>query len=80
MNELREEAGKLQREIDFLVMEEEDLRMEVEALRQDHERLERLVREKNAGNVDDLLALVHENQLILRQMKVRFDVKLTFIT
>ena len=80
MNELREEAGKLQREIDFLIMEEEDLRMEVEALQRDHERLERLVREKNAGNVDDLLALVHENQLILRQMKVRFDVKLTFIT
>jgi len=55
--------------MDFLVEEEQDLRAEMESLQQDHARLEKLVKEKNAGNVDELVELVHENQIILRQMK-----------
>lgn len=69
VNDLRNEAERFQIQMDFLVEEEQDLRAEMESLQQDHARLEKLVDEKNAGNVDELVELVHENQIILRQMK-----------
>ena len=40
------------------------------SLQANRERLEELVNEKNAGNVDELVDLVHQNQIILKQMKV----------
>lgn len=49
------------------------LGVHINSLQEDHARLETLVNEKNAGNVDELVELVHENQIILRQMKVSCD-------
>ena len=40
------------------------------SLQANRERLEELVNEKNAGNVDEFVDLVHQNQIILKEMKV----------
>jgi len=69
VNDLRHEAQRFQRQVDMLLLEEEDLREEVESLKDSKDRLELLVKEKNSGNVDELVALVHDNQLVLRKMK-----------
>ena len=39
------------------------------SLKENNERLERVVK-ANGGNVDELVSLVQENQVLLRQMKV----------
>jgi len=68
VNYLRQLAERFQREMDILIMQEEDLREELEMLVQSNERLERVVQD-NGGKVDKLVALVQENQIVLRQMK-----------
>ena len=39
------------------------------SLKENNERLEQVVK-ANGGNVDELVSLVQENQVLLRQMKV----------
>jgi len=55
-------------EAEILIMLEEDLRAEVEILQESNKHFEHIL-EDNGGNVDELLALVQENENVLRQMK-----------
>lgn len=69
VNDLRADAYRLKKNVEFLIMEKEDLMAEVESLKGANERLEELVNVENRGNVDELVKLVHENQSVLHDMK-----------
>lgn len=69
VNGLKSEAYRLLEQVDILHDEEEDLKLEAEAAQDVYVRLDKLVREKNLGNVEELVELVHENRQILKEMK-----------
>jgi hypothetical protein len=68
INRMKDLARRFQREIDILVAETEYLREEVEDIQESNEALEKIVK-ANGGNVDEMIALVQENQVLLASMK-----------
>lgn len=77
VNEFRQLTKTFQEEVEILILEEESLRDELEVLKHDNKRLEQLVKIENGGNVSEVVELVHENQRILRQMRVREEEKIS---
>ena len=65
---MKDLARRFQREIDILVAETEYLREEVEDIQESNAALEKIVK-ANGGNVDQMIALVQENQVLLASMK-----------
>ena len=65
---MKDLARRFQREIDILVAETEYLKEEVEDIQESNAALEKIVK-ANGGNVDQMIALVQENQVLLASMK-----------
>lgn len=77
VNELRDDADRLRRQMEILALEEEELREEIGRMQLGNEELDRLAN-KQGANVDELVGLVRENRLILDQMKVCVSPLLVF--
>jgi len=69
INALRTEADRFKKEVDFLAQQEEDLREDVKDIEGANTRLRGLVKGDNKDNIDELVGLVHENQLIIHEQK-----------
>jgi peptidoglycan hydrolase CwlO-like protein len=70
VNALREEANNLRKEINFLNLDINELQSEIGYMEKSNAKLKSITHVQDK-NVDSLVELVHENQKILNEMRVR---------